>query len=63
MPYVSKAQSRYFHANRSKLEAQGVNVSEWDKSTGNKALPERIGKTKEQKAKAKLIRGMQGKAR
>ena len=31
MPYKSKAQMRYFHANRKKLERQGVDVDEWDK--------------------------------
>ena len=41
MPYVSEAQRRYFHANRQKLEAQGVNVAEYDAATKGKALPER----------------------
>lgn len=63
MPYVSKAQRAYFHANKGKLEKQGVNVAEWDKSTGNRALPQRITPSKDQKAKSKLRRGMQGKAR
>lgn len=61
MPYVSKAQRRYFHANKEKLEKEGVNVSEWDKATGDKPLPERLGKTKGEKAKDKLKRGMAGK--
>lgn len=62
MPFVSKAQQRYFNANRGKLEAQGVDVEEWNKAT-TKPLPERLGKTKEQKSKDKLVRGMQGKSR
>lgn len=42
MPYVSEAQRRYFHANKAKLEAQGVNVSEWDESTKGRQLPEKV---------------------
>ena len=30
MPYKSQAQQAYFNANRDKLEAQGVNVNEWN---------------------------------
>lgn len=45
MPYVSNAQRRYFHANRKKLEAQGVDVTEWDKSSKGKKIPERVEKT------------------
>jgi hypothetical protein len=63
MPFVSKAQQRYFMANRTKLESQGVNVSEWERATKGKSLPERKGKTKAQVAKAKLKRGMIGKKR
>ena len=59
MPYKSLAQQRYFHANREKLEKQGVNIKEWET---NEPLPERIGKTKFQKAKDKLKRGMEGKS-
>jgi hypothetical protein len=46
MPYVSKAQRNFFHANREKLEAQGVDVAGWDRETGDRRLPERIGKPK-----------------
>jgi len=31
--YASKRQQRYFNANRKKLEAQGVNVDEWNQAT------------------------------
>ena len=31
--YASKRQQRYFNANRAKLEAQGVDVDEWNKAT------------------------------
>lgn len=60
MPFVSRAQQRWGNSPEGK-KALG-NVDEWNKATV-KALPERLGKTKEQKSKAKLLRGMQGKAR
>lgn len=44
MPYVSAAQRGYFHANRAKLEAQGVNVAEWDHASKGKKLPEHVKK-------------------
>lgn len=46
MPYVSKVQQGYFHANRAKLERQGVNVDEWDKASKGKKLPKRTKKKK-----------------
>ncbi len=49
MPYKSKAQEAYFNANRSKLEAQGVNVDEWNAASKGKKLPARA-KPKSQKA-------------
>ena len=39
MPYKSKAQESYFNANRGKLEAQGVNVGEWNSASKGKKLP------------------------
>lgn len=39
MPYKSLAQERYFNANRAKLEAQGVNVNEWNQASKGKKLP------------------------
>lgn len=33
MPFKSMKQARYFQANRKKLEAQGVDVGEWVRST------------------------------
>lgn len=33
MPYKSEAQRKYFNANRAKLEAQGVNVDEWNRES------------------------------
>jgi hypothetical protein len=41
MPYKSDAQRKFFHANKAKLERQGVNVSEWDRKSKGKKLPER----------------------
>lgn len=36
MPYKSLAQERYFNANRPRLEAQGVNVGEWNAASKGK---------------------------
>lgn len=44
MPYKSVKQERYFNANRKKLEAQGVNVDEWNKASKGKKLPMKAGK-------------------
>ena len=44
MPYKSLAQERYFNANRDKLEAQGVDVDEWNAASKGKKLPERTPK-------------------
>lgn len=51
MPFKSEAQRRYFNANRKELEAQGVDVDEWNNSSRGKKLPAR---TKE--AQVKLAR-------
>ena len=42
MPFKSVKQERYFNANRGKLESQGVNVDEWDKSSKGLKLPESV---------------------
>lgn len=44
MPYKSEAQRKYFHANKEKLEKQGVNVSEWDAASKGKKLPKKVSK-------------------
>jgi hypothetical protein len=44
MPYSSERQRRYFNANRKKLEAQGVNVDEWNDSSRGKKLPKKVKK-------------------
>lgn len=50
MPYQSDAQRRYFNANRAQLEAQGVDVDEWNDSSRGKKLPERAKKKKTEKS-------------
>ncbi len=49
MPYKSKAQAAYFHTHRRELQAKGVNVDEWDKSSKGKKLPKRVKKKKTNK--------------
>jgi hypothetical protein len=44
MPYKSDAQRKFFHANKKKLEAQGVSVAEWDRVSKGKKLPKRAKK-------------------
>lgn len=44
MPYSSLAQERYFNVNRRRLEAQGVNVGEWNAASKGKKLPKRVKK-------------------
>ncbi len=45
MPYKSEAQRRYFNANREKLEAEGVDVDEWNDSSKGKKLPKKSEKS------------------
>lgn len=45
MPYKSEAQRKYFNANRDKLEAEGVDVDEWNESSKGKKLPEKKSAT------------------
>lgn len=42
MPYKSVKQERYFNANKSKLEKQGVNVKEWNDASKGKKLPMKV---------------------
>lgn len=46
MPYKSDDQRKFFHANKKKLEKEGVSVSEWDKASKGMKLPERAKKKK-----------------
>lgn len=42
MPYKSEAQRKYFNVNRKKLEAQGVDVDEWNEASKGKKMPDRV---------------------
>ena len=42
MPYQSRQQEKFFNANRSQLEKQGVNVDEWNRASKGKGLPQRV---------------------
>jgi len=46
MPFKSEAQQAYFNANKAKLEAQGVNVDEWNAASEGMKLPKRTGNPK-----------------
>lgn len=46
MPYKSKSQAGYFHAHKKELEAQGVDVDEWDAASKGKKLPQKKKPTK-----------------
>jgi hypothetical protein len=51
MPFKSEAQRRYFEANKTKLEKQGVDVKEWEESSKGLKLPERAPKSKSKKSR------------
>lgn len=57
MPFVSKAQRRWMFTKHPDM------AQRWQSETGDTPLPERVGKTKQQKAHAQLKRGMQGNKR
>lgn len=46
MPLKSIKQRGFFNANKGKLEAQGVNVDEWNKSSKGLKLPMRAHRLK-----------------
>jgi len=46
MPYKSKAQERFFNANKSELEAKGVDVDEFNAASKGKKLPNKVSKLK-----------------
>jgi hypothetical protein len=52
MPFKSEAQRRYFEANKSKLEKEGVDVKEWEQASKGMKLPERSSKKATTKKKA-----------
>lgn len=48
MPYKSKAQAAYFNIHKKQLEAQGVDVPEWNAaSKGKTNLPEHVAKRRD----------------
>lgn len=49
MPFKSKAQEKFFNANKEKMEKQGVDVEEWNKSSKGKKLPEKVKKKNKKK--------------
>jgi len=49
MPYVSDLQRKFFNANKSKLEAQGVNVDEYNEESKGIKLPKKKVKLKVKK--------------
>jgi hypothetical protein len=47
MPYKSRAQAGYFNIHKKELEAEGVDVSEWNAASKGMKLPKRAkGKDK-----------------
>lgn len=42
MPYKSIAQEKYFNVHRKELEAQGVNVDEYNKESKGMKLPKKV---------------------
>jgi hypothetical protein len=51
VPFKSEAQRRYFEANKSKLQKQGVDVKEWEESSKRLKLPERAPKATNKKSR------------
>jgi hypothetical protein len=56
MPFVSQAQRGYFNANRGKLEAQGVDVGEWNSASKGMSLPKRAPGGKAKGAKKSVFK-------
>ena len=44
MPFKSNLQRKFMNANKAKLEAQGVNVNEWNDASKGLKLPEKANK-------------------
>ena len=43
-PFRSKAQQGYMEAHKKELEAQGVNMKEWESASKGKKLPAKVKK-------------------
>lgn len=55
MPYKSIAQARYFNANKPKLEAQGIDVDEFNAASKGKKLPAKAPPNSRQSPKIKRL--------
>lgn len=53
MPYKSDAQRKFFNANRKEMEAQGVNVDEYNAASKGMSLPEHVAHMKATKRDTK----------
>ena len=53
MPYKSLAQERFFNVNKGKLEAQGVDVNEWNAASKGKKLPTKVKASAKGKARGR----------
>lgn len=42
MPYKSKAQEKFFNANKAEMESKGVDVNEWNAASKGKYLPSKL---------------------
>lgn len=58
MPYSSEAQRRYFHAAQARGEISPQVVSEYDKMSKGKKLPERLHPSKQKNKFAKTRKSM-----
>ena len=56
MPYRSQAQEKYFNANRAKMEAQGVDVDEYNQASKGKKLPKRVNPKKSNIRKPRKVK-------
>jgi hypothetical protein len=45
-PYKSVQQEKFFNANKSKLEKEGVDVNHWNEVSKGKKLPKKVKKVK-----------------
>lgn len=57
MPYKSEAQRKFFNANRKRLEADGVDVDEWNESSRGKELPSKIAELGKLAAQSRCWKG------
>ncbi len=58
MPFKSRAQQRWGNSPSGQKALGKAGVAEWNSTTGNKSLPERLGHTKSRKNSEQLKRAM-----